>query len=102
MKFLKVSVLLIIILFLGLYFSYSNGYYELKQSNKVSLTNEKIEQFELDILNGVDVSLEDYINEKEDYSSKVSDVALNITSKATNIIDSGIKYIFRKIGSIVE
>lgn len=72
------------------------------QGEKVNLTNQMIEQFEKDIQAGLDVSLESYLQEEKDYSSKTSKTSLNISEKLENTVDSVIKFIFKKIGEIVE
>ncbi len=101
-KAFKGGVLLLIVVFLGLYYAYSNGYYEKRQNDKILLTNEKIEQFEQDIKDGKDISLEDYEEEEEDYSTRTSKFSLNLSSKAEHIVDSAIKFIFKKLGNVVE
>ena len=101
-KIIPYFIIVLILSFLGLYFAYSNGYYELKQSEKVSLTNQKIEEFESDILEGVDVNLENYLKKDNTYQTKTSEFSLKASEKFENIIDSGIKFIFRKISNLVE
>ena len=101
-KVSKVFLFLLILAFLALFFAYSNGYYERMQGEKVNLTNQMIEQFEKDIQAGLDVSLESYLQDKKDYSSKTSKTSLNISEKLENTVDSVIKFIFKKIGEMVE
>ena len=101
-KVFKGLILITIVCFFGLYYAYSNGYYEKRQQDKVILTNEMIEEFEQDIKDGKDVTIEDYFEEEKDYSSRVSRLSLNMSDKASNIVDSAIKYIFKKLGSVVE
>ena len=101
-KVSKVFLFLLILAFLALFFAYSNGYYERIQGEKVNLTNQMIEQFEKDIQAGLDVSLESYLQEEKDYSSKTSKTSLNISEKLENTVDSVIKFIFKKIGEMVE
>ena len=101
-KVFKGIILLLIVSFLGLYYAYSNGYYEKHVKEKIILTNEAIEEFEQDLKDGKDISLEDYEIKKEDYSTKTSKFSLNISSKATNLVDSAIKYIFKKLGNALE
>lgn len=102
MKIFKLFFLLLIIGFLGLYFVYTNGYSDKIIGDKVILTNEQIEEFEQDILNGEDILLESYLKEENNYSTKTSDMSLKLSNKLENIVDSSIKFIFRKIGSVVE
>ena len=44
MKIFKLLVIILVIVFLGLYFTYSNGYYERSLNNKVLLILRKIEK----------------------------------------------------------
>ena len=101
-KVFKGIILLLIVSFLGLYYAYSNGYYEKQAKDKILMTNENIEKFEQDLKDGKVLSLEDYEVKKEDYSTKTSKFSLNISSKATKLVDSAIKYIFKKLGNVVE
>jgi len=102
MKIFKIFVIVLIIGFLGLFFAYTNGYSEKFENNKMILTNEKIEEFEKDILNNENISLESYLDIKKDYSTKTSDMTLNLSSKLENLVDNSIKYIFRKLSGMIE
>ena len=102
MKFFKLFIFILIFAFLGLFFIYSNGYQESILKNKINLTNEKIEEFEKDVLNGDDILLENYFEDEKDYSTKTSKFSLKISSKIETIFDSGIKFIFRKLGNMIE
>ena len=93
---------LILLMFVGLYFVYQNGYYDKMTRDKIMLTNEQIEKFEQDVIDGKDVTIEDYVEESKDYSNKISKVSLSISDKFNNIVDKGIKFIFKKIASVVE
>ena len=92
----------LIVCFLGLFYAYSNGYYEKKQNDKVLLTNEMIEKFEQDIKDGRDVTIDSYLKEEPDYSTKTTKLSLKLSNKAENLIDGAIKFIFQKLGSVVE
>lgn len=102
MKIFKLFIIILILAFLGLYFAYSNGYQESLRKNRVNLTNEKIEKFEKDILNGNDILVESYFEDKKDYSTKTTKLSLKLSNKMENVFDSGIKFIFRKLSNIVE
>ena len=61
-----------------------------------------IEEFENDILEGNDISLENYLTNNKDLSTKTSNFSLKISSKLENIVDNSIKFIFRKLSNMVE
>ena len=94
--------IIILFMFVGLYFIYQNGYYDKLTRDKILLTNEQIERFEQDVIDGKDVTLEDYVEEKKDYTTKISKASLKISDKIDNLIDKGIKFIFKKISDVVE
>ena len=101
-KILKYFPIILIIIFLGLYFSYQNGYYESIKRDKINLTNQSIEKFEQDVKDGNDITISDYLEEEKNYATKASNISLKVSHKLENIIDTSIKYIFRKISSVVE
>ena len=81
---------------------YQNGYYDTLTRNKIILTNEQIEKFEQDIIDGKDVTLDSYVENSKNYSTKIGNVSLNLSNKIENALNKLIKYIFRKISSVVE
>ncbi|MBR3661241.1 MAG: hypothetical protein IKN63_05030 [Bacilli bacterium] len=101
-KKLKFIPIILIIIFLALFYAYQNGYYEKYSRDKINLTNKNIEQFEKDILDGKDVSIEDYLEEEKSYETKTGSISLKISSKLENTINKGIKLIFKKISKFVE
>ena len=80
------------LLFLIIYFSNIIGYYDYKNYNRARLTEESILQFEKDVSEGKDVSINDYsIYEYEDFSNKVTIIGSTIGNGIENVMNSGIK-----------
>ena len=52
------------IIFMGLYISSISGFYESTLNNKVALTDKAIKEFEEDVLNGKNVDVTTYVNNK--------------------------------------
>lgn len=103
MKKIIPHIPLIILLILGfLYFSYQNGYYDKYMRDKINLTNQNIEKFELDVKEGRDVTIEDYLDKEKNYSTKTGNMSLKVSNKLEQIISNGIKFIFKKISNVVE
>lgn len=103
MKKIIPHIPLIIFILLGfLYFSYQNGYYDKYIKDKINLTNQNIERFELDVKEGRDVTIEDYLEEEKSFATKTGNMSLKVSNKLENIISNGIKYIFKTISSVVE
>ena len=85
-KFLIVSFLI----FMGLYISSISGFYESKLSNKVSLTDEAIKEFEKDVLNGKEIDIVTYIDNKNiDYSNKFTNAGEKFSEAVTKIVTDG-------------
>jgi len=101
-KIIKNIPLIILIMLLGLYFSYQNGYYDKYMRDKINLTNQNIEKFENDIKEGRDVTIEDYLKEEKSYTTKTGNISLKVSNKLENIINKGMRFIFKKISSVVE
>ena len=85
-KLLTVSFLI----FMGLYISSISGFYESKLSNKVSLTDEAIKEFEKDVLNGKKIDIVTYIDNKNiDYSNKFTNAGEKFSEAVTKIVTDG-------------
>ena len=98
----KISLFLIIILYLLLYFSYQNGYYVDKNKEKMLLTDEKIKEYEEDLKNGVDVSQKDYIAKVPSYDNPYTRFSLSLSRKIEKGFDKIIKYLFKKVGQSIN
>lgn len=81
--------------FFALYVSEATGYYEFEQHKKVTLTEEKIKQFEKDVQEGKDINITDYINEKEvSYENATSSLGLSLSEKVGGVVEDGINATF--------
>ena len=101
-KSFKMFAILIIIIFFILYFSYKNGYYIDKNKEKMILTEEKINEYENDLKNGVDVSKKDYLVIENNYDNGYTRLSLKISKMIESSFDKIIKFIFKKIGNTIN
>ena len=101
-KFIKVSLILTIVVYIGLYFSYKNGYYVKKNEENIKLKEEKIREYENDLKNGVDVSKKNYLDIKEDYDNSYTRLSLKISKHIESVFDKAMKFIFKKIINTME
>ncbi len=101
-NYFKIFILIFIVFFLFLYFSYQNGYYIDKNKEKKILTEEKIKEYEEDLKNGVDVENKDYVVVSSTYDNSYTRFALSFSKKIESSIDKVIKYFFRKIGNSIN
>lgn len=100
-KIIKLTIYLIVIIFLCSYFIQRLGYYEYNMQNRKNLTEEAIKQFEDDVKNGKDIDINDYLTTHNiDYSNKLTKTTSNISIKLNvylkNILTNGLD-IFEKL-----
>ena len=100
-KYLKPFILITIFLFIGLYFFYTGGYAESKIRKEKELMEQMILKYEEDLANGIDVSKEDYSIKNPDYSNTFTNTSLRLSEKICNMVDNGIKFVFKKINDMV-
>lgn len=99
----KVLVILVCFIFLVTYIIYETGYYEYKLQNRTVLTSEQMKQFELDVSNGLDVTLNDYlIDEQIDYSNRLTNLTVKVNNKVGKYLKKSIENIFKLANKFVS
>lgn len=89
-NWLKRFLIISFIIFMGLYISSISGFYESKLSNKVTLTDSAIKEFEKDVLEGKEIDIVTYIdNEYVDYSNKFTNAGEKFSEAVTKIVTDG-------------
>ncbi len=82
---------ILFILYLSLTIAISTGYYEAKLSEKTTITNEAIEQFEEDVRNGKNVDINDYLTDTyQDYSNSTTKAGYAFSSAVEDFMSKGI------------
>lgn len=95
--------LALFIAFFALYVSEATGYYEFEQHKKVTLTQEKIKQFEKDVAEGKHVDIKDYMGEREiDYQTSISKTGLKISEGIGKYVQEGLEATFEFLNRIME
>lgn len=103
MKLSKILLILICFSFVVSYIIYETGYYEYKLQNRAVLTKEQMEQFESDVNNGKDVTLNDYVvDSRVDYSNKLTNITVKVNNKVNKYIKKSIESIFKILNSFVS
>ncbi|MCI6265452.1 MAG: hypothetical protein MR598_01230 [Erysipelotrichaceae bacterium] len=95
-KMMKFFCMLIILIFLFSYFIEVSGYYEYNLQNKKNLTEEQIKQFEMDVKEGKDIDLNQYLQDSQvDYSNQLtkttSEISLKLNDYLKNFLSNGFK-----------
>lgn len=100
---LKLILIIIILIYICSYYVANSGYYEYDLQKRTILTNERIKEFETDVQNNKDIDLKNYLEYEEiDYSNKITNIVYNTSDKGNKLIRKLVKYVFKKIGNLVE
>ncbi len=101
-KFFWYPLTMLFIIFIALYIALESGYYETKISEKTHLTQEKIQEFETDIQNGVAVDIKDYLEDDYiDYSSKMSKAGVKVSQGIEEFMTDGLNHLFKVLDTLI-
>lgn len=101
-KFLNYFLLILFIVFIFILISSSTNQYAYKNNRDKEFTEEKIKQFEKDVMDGKKVDINDYlVKEDKDYSNnitKMGDYLSGFVNKSVNyILKEGFNFIEKLI-----
>lgn len=100
-NYFKIIMILLFVVFIGLYIFQKNGYYEYMQYNKMMITKESMEKFESDVAEGKDVTISNYIdNTYKDYSNNVSNLGLKTSSFIESLMTDGLGKTFEVLKTL--
>lgn len=100
---IKIVIITVLIIFSASYIISESGYYEYTMQQRTIITSEKIKEFEEDVKNNENIDLKEYLSKDEiDYSNKFTNLVYNISDNSNKLAKKAIKYIFKKLGSLVE
>ena len=95
---LKIIFLMIFVIYITIFFSSSNGYFEYKNREKKNLTEEQIKKFEEDVRNGEYIDINTYINTTDiNYQNGFSNCGEKLSNIISNGISSAVNYSFKFI-----
>ena len=100
-RLIKLSVEIILVVFIFFYVICKSGYYEYNLQSKKNMTEEEIKKFERDVKSGKEVDVKNYLNEAStDYSNNLtrttSTISLNLNRYLIKTINNTIN-IFSKL-----
>ena len=102
-KITKLIIIITIIIFIAAYLVSSSGYYEYTMQQRSIITNEKIKEFEEDIKNNENIDLKEYLEREQiDYTNKFTTIVYNISDNSNKLARKAIKYLFKKLSTLVE
>lgn len=101
-KVFKMSIVILFAVFITIFISNKYGYYEYKKLKQVTLTQEQIKKFEEDVKNGVNVEIENYLEDvNKNYQTKLSQAGLDVSNSIASIVRKGVDGFFGYINKLV-
>jgi len=102
-KTIKFIMLFLVIIFLALYYADKIGYYDVIEHKKSLLTEEKIEEFESDLKNGVNLDNKKYLQDIEtDYRNNLTTACNNVNNKISTYFKETINGVFNILGRLLN
>lgn len=102
-RLFRISFITLLVIFLGLFIANNTGYYSFSAINRKQLTEEQIKKFEEDVKNGVDIDINNYLEENVvSYKNNISSLGYNISNITSDIIKEGIYKIFNLFGDLIN
>ena len=102
-KIFRNVMIVLFIIFIALFISQANGYYEYQEYKKVALTNEQIKEFESDVKAGKKIDLKNYLEKtKKEYGNTISDTGLKVSKNIEKYIKKAITASFGALSKIVD
>ncbi len=91
-----IVLIILFLIYICFYLTQINGYYEFTQYNKKTITEEAIKQFEKDLQEGKEISMENYVSSSyKDYSNNISNLGKNTSTAIEKFMTKGISNIFK-------
>ena len=82
---------ILLLIYIVLFVSKISGYYDFQTHKQVELNEEAMKKFESDISMGKNVTLTDYIKERDiKYNNKASDLGYAISCEIANLLTNGL------------
>lgn len=100
---IKVIFYVFLFSFLVIYFSELTGYYEYKNYQKKSLTEEQIKKFENDVASGKVIDIDEYLAvQNVNYNNKLSKLTSRLSNEISNIVEIGVENTFKFFSSLID
>ena len=102
-RLFKYTMLVLFLLFLGLYFSANSGLIDYPAKHRKELTEQSIKEFENDINNNVNIDLKKYVNnDNTKYDNKVSRTTLKVSNFLGESVKTTLDFFFKTISKSLD
>ena len=89
--------------FLVVYFSEITGYYEYRNYQKKTFTEEQIKKFEEDVASGKEVDINDYVViDTKTYNNKLSKLTSKLSDGISEVVELSVNETFKALSKLME
>lgn len=99
---LKLSFIILIIIFLALYFMQATSYYQGDINKKSMMTEDAIKQFEKDLKGGKKIDARNYLEKEERLDNNLSNLGMSLSKLLEKAFSTTVKTIFNGLNSIIS
>jgi len=102
-RFFKYTMLVLFLIFLGLYFGADIGIIDYPAKHRTKMTEENIKRFEEDVNNNVNIDLNNYVDYKEKkYDNTISKTMLKTSNFLGESVSETLGFLFTAISKSLE
>ena len=102
-RVVRITLLILFIIFLALYFSSNAGLIDYQAKHKTELTETRIKEFEEDVKNNVNIDLKKYIkNDEDNYDNALSSGMLKLSNSIGEGVMNILDFFFKKIENAMK
>lgn len=101
-KFFKYLLLVLFMMYFAIFVMVNLGYYEYASYKKKVFTEDQIARYEEDIKNNVDIDIEDYLVDEEDFQDRPKRIGLKISEFISKSCKKSVSEIFKFLNDVLE
>jgi Na+(H+)/acetate symporter ActP len=101
-KVFKYIILVLFMMYFAIFVMVNLGYYEYASYKKKVFTEEQIARYEEDIKNNVDIDIEDYLVDEEDFQDRPKRIGLRISEFISKSCKQSVSGIFKFLNDVLE
>lgn len=101
-KVFKYIILVLFMMYFAIFVMVNLGYYEYASYKKKVFTEEQIARYEEDIKNNVDIDIEDYLVDEEDFQDRPKRIGLRISEFISKGCKQSVSGIFKFLNDVLE
>lgn len=101
-KVFNYMLLVLFMMYFAIFVMVNLGYYEYASYKKKVFTEEQIAKYEEDIKNNVNIDINDYLVDEEDFQDKPKRMGLKISEFISNSCKQSVKGVFKFLNGVLD